>query len=271
MTQPVPILFTDIDGTLIDFESFATEETQFPVTQLIEKGIPIILCSSKTRREQEHYRKIYGLPDPFIVENGSAIFIPSGYFAFEFPLHRQTVQYDVLELGFPASEIQSQLHFVREKTGLNFHTYQDLSLPEICRITGLSSEQVEAARQREYSATILTPLSNDARAQLIATLTGTGLQLLAGGRFHTVTATGSDKGDAVTRLTMLFRQKFREMITVGLGDSANDRTLLAAVDHPYLVQKQDGSWEDIPGVEKVPAVGPQGWRIVVEQFLDPSG
>ena len=271
MTGPFPIVFTDIDGTLIDFDTYATAETLQAVSQLVVRKIPVILCSSKTRREQEHYRKIYGLSDPFIVENGSAIFIPRRYYDFEILVHRQTPEYDVLELGIPASEIQAQLKFVREKTGLYFHTYQDLSLPEISRITGLSLEQADSARQREYSATILTPLSNDARTQLTKTLAGMGLQLLAGGRFHTVTANGSSKGDAVARLTVLFRQKFGDIITLGLGDSANDRALLAAVDHPYLVQKPNGSWEEIPGAEKVPAVGPQGWRIVMEQFLDPSG
>jgi hypothetical protein len=42
--------------------------------------VPVILVSNKTRVEIEFCRKRMELTDPFIVENGGAIFIPKGYF-----------------------------------------------------------------------------------------------------------------------------------------------------------------------------------------------
>jgi mannosyl-3-phosphoglycerate phosphatase len=78
----------------------------------------------------------------------------------------------------------------------------------------------------------------------------------------------SDKGTAVTRLTRLFYQQFGPVETIGLGDSANDAPLLAAVDRPYLLQKPDGRWQSLPDtmrdkVAHVAAVGPAGWRQVI--------
>ena len=270
MNRPFPIIFTDIDGTLIDFDTYSTVETRGIVHQLTRKGIPVILCSSKTRQEQEAYRQIFQLTDPFIVENGSAIFIPWGCFDFEIPFLRRTGLYGVLELGTPAAVIQEELRAIRKRTHLDFNTYQDLPLAEICRLTGLSPAQAEAARQREYSATILTPLTCQDQDRLTAALAGVGLQILAGGRFHTITAASSDKGKAVVRLSACFRQKFEKITTIGLGDSANDQSLLASVDCPYLVQKPNASWEEMLDVERVAAIGPKGWRRIGEKLLAQS-
>ncbi|MCB9136703.1 MAG: HAD-IIB family hydrolase [Anaerolineales bacterium] len=269
--MPLPVIFTDLDGTLLDFNTYSSARALPAVTRLLARGIPIVLCSSKTRREQFQYRTAFHLPDPFIVENGSAIYLPRGYFsppAFApAGLPNPADPYETIVLGTPAAEIRAHLVHIRAETGLNFSTYDDLPLPDICRITGLSPAQAEAARAREYSATILTPLARGDHARLTAALASVGLQLLAGGRFHTVTGAGTDKGRAVRQMADFYRQKFGAIITLGLGDSANDRAMLAAVDHPYLVQKPDQTWEmDIPAT-KIEGVGPEGWCKVAEQLL----
>lgn len=269
--MPLPVLFTDLDGTLLDFHTYSSARALPAVTRLHARGIPIVLCSSKTRREQFQYRAAFHLPDPFIVENGSAIYLPRGYFSppsAPAGLPNPADDYKTLVLGTPSAEIRTHLVRIRAETNLNFSTYDDLSLPDICQITGLSPAQAEAARAREYSATILTPLARGDHARLITALADVGLQLLAGGRFHTVTGAGTDKGRAVRLLADLFREKFGAITTVGLGDSANDRALLAAVDQPYLVQKPDQTWEtlDIP-VTKINGVGPEGWSRVAAQLL----
>jgi mannosyl-3-phosphoglycerate phosphatase len=95
------------------------------------------------------------------------------------------------------------------------------------------------------------------------------LSIVSGGKFHTVTGAGADKGAAVKRLNNLYREKYGEIVTIGLGDSANDAPLLAAVDHGYLLQKPGGVWQEmaVEGVERVAAVGPAGWRLAVEEWL----
>ena len=40
-----------------------------------------MICSSKTRAEIEYYQEKIGIADPFISENGGAIYIPQGYFS----------------------------------------------------------------------------------------------------------------------------------------------------------------------------------------------
>ena len=45
--------------------------------------------------------------------------------------------------------------------------------------------------------------------------------------------------------------------------------MLVAVDHPFLVQKPDGSWAelDVPGLQKLEGIGPKGRNMMAEEIL----
>ena len=73
------VVFSDLDGTLLD-ENYSFEVAQPVIARLKALNVPIVLCSSKTRLEIEYFRTKMGINDPFISENGAAIFVPSGYF-----------------------------------------------------------------------------------------------------------------------------------------------------------------------------------------------
>lgn len=47
-----PILFTDLDGTLLDHESYEWKEAKPALDLCKERRVPIILVSSKTRAER---------------------------------------------------------------------------------------------------------------------------------------------------------------------------------------------------------------------------
>ncbi|MEW6601405.1 MAG: HAD hydrolase family protein, partial [Nitrospirota bacterium] len=51
------IIFTDLDGTLLDYPGYSFEAARSALDLIRERGIPLVVCSSKTRREIEHYRK----------------------------------------------------------------------------------------------------------------------------------------------------------------------------------------------------------------------
>lgn len=263
------VIFSDVDGTLTDAQTYRWEAAADALRQVMARPIPLVLCSSKTRRELAHYRQLWHIPDPFIVENGSAIFVPPAYFPFALPYQQEVDGYQVIELGAPAVSIRSVLKGIRRQTGLTLEGYRDLTPAEVGRLTGLAPAAARRARQREYSETIVTPLTAAQLTQLQARLAEMGLAMTAGDRFYTVASAASDKGRAVTLLTELFRRKLGHVVTVGIGDAANDLPLLAAVDQPYLVQQFDGRWLETAGrpVERVRGVGPEGWSQVIHQLI----
>jgi len=64
------IFFTDLDGTLLDHDTYSFEKAHQALEILRKKNIPLVLCTSKTRTEIGFYRKILKNSHPFISENG---------------------------------------------------------------------------------------------------------------------------------------------------------------------------------------------------------
>jgi mannosyl-3-phosphoglycerate phosphatase len=70
------IIFTDLDGTLLHPKSYSFQEAMPALDLIRAQGIPLVLCSSKTRAELEIYRARLDNGDPFIIENGGALYVP---------------------------------------------------------------------------------------------------------------------------------------------------------------------------------------------------
>ncbi|MEM8964785.1 MAG: HAD-IIB family hydrolase [Bacteroidota bacterium] len=270
------IIFTDLDGTLLDFQDYSYSVVEPVVHQLQAREIPVVFCSSKTRAEQEYYRQALQNIHPFIVENGSAVFIPMGYFSFSlsqklvsYPV-AETNRYQVIVLGENALKIRKSIEQARQKISIHLDGYADLPIEEIMAITHLDETFARRAATRDFSETLLRGnKSGEKFQQFQQLLEQQNLSCVSGGKFHTVMGAGSDKGKAVQVLSKLYQRQFGKIQTIGLGDSANDLPLLQAVDQGYLVQRQDGSWLDQvdENIKKVARVGPEGWVKVAESLF----
>lgn len=280
MAEVRRVIFSDIDGTLIDFEHYSPAAARPAVEAALARQTPLVLCSAKTRLEQEVYRAMLKIADPFVVENGSALFVPVAYFPF-LPAGREEgstdaprlrpfdARYLVVEWGVAATEIRRSLAMVSRQLALPLVGYQDLTPEEVAAVTGLSLEAARLAQAREYSETLVNPLTAAELAQLRPALAQHGLAIVSGGQFYTVTGAAGDKGRAVALLTAWYRRLWGTVLTIGLGDSENDAPLLAHVDRPYLVRRPDGHWARLEGIDAVcvAGVGPVGWRQAVEAEL----
>ncbi len=262
------IIFTDLDGTLFDRHDYSHREALGGIRILKQRGIPIVFCSAKTRAEQEFYRRELAVRDPFVVENGNAAFVEEDYFDFRYPYDRSLGGYHVLEYGSSYRHVRNALESLRTEAGVEFVGYGDLTAEDVASLTGLSIAEAVRAMDREYEETIVTPLNDDQAETLGDLLRARGMTLSRGGRFLSVSAR-ADKGRAVEALAKLFRREHGSIATVGIGDSWNDAPMLSSVDLPFLVQKEEGIWEDVDvdTVNKVSGVGPQGWSRAIEGLL----
>jgi mannosyl-3-phosphoglycerate phosphatase len=293
----IQIIFTDLDGTLLDAETYSYEKALAAVNRVKQMGIPVIFCSAKTRAEQEVYRRKMGIFHPFIVENGGAIFIPSNYFPFPFDYHKIVDELLVIELGTPYEEIRTLLNKIKEEGRFHFRGFGDMSAEEVARESGLDLESAKLAKQREYDETVvitspspsvplrkqgLMPLRTGSAKQshiasneadkFLERIKQIGLNWTHGGRFYEVMG-NNDKGKAVAILSNLYRRLWGKIETIGLGDSLNDLPMLSAVDIPILVQKRDYTWENVnlSRLRKVQGVGPEGWSRAIEEILLTKG
>ena len=264
-----PVIFTDLDGTLLDLETYSYDRALPSIEYLRSRDVPIIFCSVKTKAEQEVYRKELQINDPFIVENGGAIFISRGYFPFDFEYHKVKDGYLVIELGIPYHRIREVLAQIRDDTGVNFRGFGDMSAEEVASLTGLDLEAAQRAKAREYDETVTLEVTPHELNRFLDALKKTGLNYTSGSRYCDVTGS-NDKGKATTILIDLFNRKSGKIRTIAIGDSPNDLPMLSAVDIPVLVQKPGGTWEeiDVPHLHRVEGIGPEGWARAVEEIIE---
>lgn len=262
-----------MDGTLLDHESYSYEASLPAIRKLRAHEVPLVLCSSKTRSEILVLWTELGLRDPFISENGGAIFFPPQHFSFPVEGARAQGALAVLELGTEIATLRRALAEAGRAASVSVRSFGSMTPDEVARLTGLAPEQAVLARQREYDEPFVVE-AGDAE-NLITRLRDLGFTVIHGGRlFHLVR--GHDKGQAVRRLLDLYRRREPGIVSVGLGNSANDLPLLREVNYPVAVKNIDGSHDReilraLPQVDRTERVGPAGWREAVEKFFPEAG
>ena len=71
------VIYTDLDGTLLDHHTYAFDEALETIKALKDRGIPIIPCTSKTRAETLSLMQAMDIDGPIIVENGACLLYTS--------------------------------------------------------------------------------------------------------------------------------------------------------------------------------------------------
>jgi mannosyl-3-phosphoglycerate phosphatase len=230
------VVFADLDGSVLD-ESFDYEEVIPIIDELLALGASVVFNSSKTRAEIQFYNKKIGINEPFIVENGSAVFMPKGYFSSIHTRTKQLSEHDVIELGVPYWLIRQKLSKIRRKTNAQIVGFGDLTAKEISASAGLPFQLAKLAKQREYDEPFL--IVDGREAKVVRAIEKQGLCCTEGGRYlHMLGDT--DKGKAVAALSKLYFREFGKVLTLGVGDSANDLSMLEQVDAPFFVNGQSG-------------------------------
>jgi len=261
-----PLVFTDLDGTLLDHYSYSFNAAKEMLAYLSREEIPLILVTSKTRAEVLKLQDRLGIRHPFIVENGAGIFIPS-----DSPLAAATPsEEEWLRLVMGKSYLEVRLFVTVMQKRFPIRGFADLSLHDVIALTGLDEEAARDAMRRDFTEPFLI-----GDESLIPALTleanKAGLDVVKGGRFHHIITLAQDKAIAVQRLTLLYSELYgRHPDVIALGDSANDFTMLQYADTPVLIPRPNGSYAAIslPGMVRAPFPGPKGWNQALRELFD---
>lgn len=263
---PTMVLFTDLDGTLLDAR-YRPGPATAALTRLSRAGVLVVFSSSKTRSEQEALRAELGVGGPFVVENGSAVLRADRDVGAP-----RAGAVEPYVLGVSARRCRDAVAAARASLGLRFRGFAEMSVAEVAAATGLAPAAATRARRREYSETLVGLGADDAR-RLAGALARRGLQLLPGGRHHTVSGAAADKGAALAWLMARLRRRHRApgLPCVAVGDSENDVGMLVAADRAFLVGRADGRRLSVPGARQLRGVGPAGFAELADLLLSEAG
>lgn len=259
------LVFTDLDGTLLDHNDYNYVDALPALEKIRQSGIPLIINSSKTCAEIDSLRKDLHNNDAFVVENGAAVFVPAGFL----PGLDQTINQVIL--GRPLTEILPIIQRIREQQGFSFKGFSDYSVADVVNETGLPEAQALLAKQRIASEPVKWLDSDQNRIIFERLLKAQQLRLIKGGRFYHVMG-HNDKAKAMHWLINLYQSRKSEKLTsIALGDSQNDREMLEQADVAGVVRRFDGSYLKLNRasgqVIRSHHPAPLGWREIMEQLF----
>lgn len=251
------LIFTDLDGTLLDHETYDFHEAKEMLDFIKKENIPLIIVTSKTKDEVIELQKKLKISYPFIIENGAGIFIP------------KDDAYELIALG---KTYESTLDAFR-KYAISFKIrgFHEMSDKEVATLTDLPLKKAKLAKKRTFSEPFILEDENLSLDDLKELVLDDGFDIVKGGRFYHLITKGQDKANAIIAMKNYYEKLYNKTYkTIALGDGENDITMLNCVQIPILIKKYNGTFIncDIKNLIKSKYIGPKGWNDCLKKVLN---
>ena len=218
-------IVSDVDGTLMDhfYDLTPAKET---INWLQRLGVPVILCTSKTKSEVKIIRDDLNLKDPYIVENGGAIYGE----------YTDGKEWEII-LGKSYSILEKILNSLSENINFKLRPLNTLTDDEATDLTGLEGESLNLMRDRHWSMPFLNPPQTfDEDLKRLCEIYD--VDIFRGNRMSHLLSKNSNKGLAIKKL--LNKNNNLNVEIIGLGDSPNDLPLLLNSNYKVVISGNKG-------------------------------
>lgn len=266
------LVFTDLDGTLLDHYSYSFVPAQEALALCRARGAPVVANTSKTHAEMGQWAVDLGLSAPYIVENGAAIvFLPQAQHLYRFD--------ELASDGSARIELSPRRDEVLSRAEALLHEWQHCAQPfsqmtaaALMRLTGLAESAAQQALTRDYSEPMHWTGSVQELQVFAQQARGLGLRATRGGRFVHLQG-DCDKGRALRALLRFYELAYPSdrWLSVALGDGDNDISMLQAADVAVRVKSPVHHFPEIglhPRCLSTTAYGPAGWNQAVLSIME---
>lgn len=265
------IIFTDLDGTLLDSDTYSFARAGEALDCIREQNLPLVAVTSKTAEEVKQIIRALNISHPFVVENGGGIYFPETY-PGEFPRTQPDNGYYVVHLARPAIQPPDVLNEISTQIGIPLQGFSQFSDEDIISYTGLSAEEAGKAKQRQFSEPFVLPSRKSVLKKIIRLSDSYNYKIVLGGRFAHLIPLDSGKGNAVKFLLDFYKKQFPDspVISIGLGDSYNDFDFLSITDISIIIRNKGRILRSVKKnwiVSQKPGV--EGWAEEVKKIICP--
>ena len=265
------IFFSDIDGTIINNNSFSYGNNVKIIKELLEAGHYVIFNSSKTFYEIDHILKSENLSIPFICETGGGVYCPRGFCGDN--LNKRS-DYDIIFESAKTSDFHMKIKSILlEEFKNEVLFFDDMSLKMKEKFSGLSAKDLERASMRDFSIPFKWHAVNKKLNKLKSILHDFQLTVIKGGRFFHI-CSNFDKYSAMQHILSFMNHNFPQETfkTVGIGDSSNDIEMLNKTDYKCIVQPINNI-SLIEGLSNKKFIlstthAPEGWQECIENVFN---
>lgn len=249
-------VFTSVDGTLLDAETFGLGESRDAVRRLETLSIPVIPVTVMTFEEIEPIASELGLRHAMIIEAGGAI------------ARWRDGRWDVEPCGPPAETLLDVIGRIEKRSGAHLLVYSVLSERDAARLSGRSGEMLHASTRRCFSEPFV--IERGEIREVTKAAEALGFSIRRGRRFLHL-CRQCDEGAAFDRI----RDELRSDVAVGIGSALVDAEFLRRCEVAIVMPRPDGEPDRellaaVPQARLATAPGPKGWAAAVADVASPA-
>ncbi len=258
------LIFTDLDGTLLDHENYSYGNNKKIITSIINNENDVIFNTSKTFSESINLLKKLNLTNmPFSTENGALLYFPKNRFK-KIKNSSDYGKYWKIRIAKLSSKNWHQFLLKKQKK-FNFLIAQDLSSKILKKYTNLNN--TSKMLNREASQIILWEDSLVKLKKFKKELNSKKQQgvLIQGSRFMQVSSV-CNKRIAKKLISHIYDNQFYGTYsknTIALGDSKNDIDMLNSASYSCIIKNPSGSFPRLrsnkKNIIKSSKFAPDGW------------
>lgn len=244
-------VFTSLDGTLLDCQTFDAGPARDVVRELHAAGVPIVPVTVMTLDEVEPLARDLGFVHPMIIEAGSAVARLDGG------------EWVVEPFGPPADAVLEAVRAIEEISGAQLAVYSVQPEQIASLVSGRTGEMLRASVNRVYSEPFLIESGSMAAVEKAARTLG--FVLRKGGRFLYLC-----REDAEIEAFRAVREELQCELVIGVGGATIDAAFLERSDVPIIIPRSDGRADAelmrlVPRAIVASAAGCAGWATCVSE------
>jgi len=271
-TEPSLVLISTVAPYFYRTDSGSPKDIHSALGLLQSKNIPLVFFGYQTSSEIKEIQKKWGIRQPFICENGGAVFFPKR----QFPgLESATVvkgNWEMISLGKPYRETIQMLKQLQAKKHGPMRFFSEMSFQEVAERTGLPPEEAKLAKRREYSELIVLDEPGWSIRKYLKEVSKNSTYFIFKEGFYFFFAEKDESAMGIRMMIDLFRYVNPNVKFAAIGITDRDRPLLQSADLPLLLQNQTGKWhprlQKIPNTHLIDAHSEPAWRKAVEKLID---
>jgi mannosyl-3-phosphoglycerate phosphatase len=251
-------VFTDLDGTLLDAQSFAYEPA-FPVLRRARAaGVRIVPVTSKTLAEVAALAEELQFSGPLIIESGGGV------------ARRTGDGWDTQVFGIDIERLRALAPEIESRSASRLRLFSAMSVDEAARVSGLTGEALERSRERRFDEPFC--IEEGSLSRIARAAEDLGLRVREGGRFHHLCGPVG-KGEAVRRVRDELESELGSPLrTIALGDAPMDAEFLLEAERAVIIPRPDGTAHPdllsaVPHARVAPHAGPAGWAAAVDEWM----
>jgi mannosyl-3-phosphoglycerate phosphatase len=254
------MVFTALDGSLLDVRTLSFEAARASLRRLIAAGIPVVPVTGKTFAEVRPLADVLGIDGPFVIESGGGI------------ARRVGSSWRLEACGAGTKGLREAVPVIEQRSGARLRLYSAMRLDEAATASGLTGMNLRRSLQRNFDEPFA--LESGSLAAVEEAALSLGLSVRTGTRFHHLSGPARKGGAAAQRVRdELAALAGAEPFVVALGYAPIDAAFLSLADIPIIIPRRAGTPDPLlvammPGAQIAPVGGPEGWAKAIDEISD---